>query len=164
MEFDSIGTIYENIPTDWLIIGVFAIFAAFDSLRSGARRACTVALAIPITTFLLTLLPQTIVLNTVLYQFANPFLEAIIFGALFVVLYILISRFDFAWGDDSGQTIQAALAGVAATVIVVTFWIATPALDTLWHFGPQIQAVFGEAYRFWWIIASFATLGFVRNS
>lgn len=164
MGLDSISSVYASIPTDWLLIGLFAIFAAFDCLHSGARRACTVAVAFPVTTFLVIILPQTIILNTLLAQFANPFLDIIIFGALFAALYILIARFDFAWGNDSGQAIQAALAGVAATIIVVTFWVATPALNDLWQFGVQVQTIFGEAYRFWWIIGSYAALGFVRSS
>ena len=164
MELDSISTIYSNIPTDWMIIGVFAIFAAFDCLRSGARRIATLAVALPVTTLFAGLLPQTVILGGFLTQFANPFLDSIIFGSLFVVLYMLIARLDFAWGSEEGQTIQAAIAGVAAAAIVTTFWVMVPALDSLWHFGPQVQSIFGEGYRFLWLIGSYAFLGFVRKS
>lgn len=162
--YTLVANFFSALPTDWIIIGAFAIFAAFDTLRSGARRACTVALAFPVTTFVITLIPQTIILGPVVADAASPYLGTIVFGVVFVVLYVLIGRFDFAWGDDAGMTIQAAIAGVATAAIVVTFWVATPALDALWHFGPQIQEIFAEGYRLWWIIGSYAALSFVRNS
>lgn len=31
------------------------------------------------------------------------------------------------------------------------------------RFGDQVQAVFGEAYRFWWLAASYITLAAVRS-
>ncbi len=163
MNLDSITAIYNSIPTDWMIIGALAIFAAFDCLRSGARRICTLVLALPPTVLLIESLPRTAILGSIVGQFATPLLGAVLFFIILVAVYILIHRIGLSWGSESGQTIQAALAGVAVMVIVVTFWIQIPALDSLWHFGAQVHAIFGEAYRFWWLIGSYAALAFVRS-
>lgn len=163
MSFDSITNLFAAVPTDWIIIGAFAIFAAFDALRSGARRICTLALALPPSALLFVVLPNTVVLGSVAAQFSTPLLEAVLFLIIFAIVYILIGRIGLSWGGEAGQTIQAALAGVAAATIVAVFWLQVPALDTLWHFGPQVQLIFGEAYRFWWLMASYAALAFVRS-
>ena len=60
MNLDSITTLFAGIPTDWLILGVFAILAAFDILRNGARRASTAALALPVALLLFVTTENTI--------------------------------------------------------------------------------------------------------
>ncbi|MBI4090795.1 MAG: hypothetical protein HY422_02120, partial [Candidatus Komeilibacteria bacterium] len=75
-----------------------------------------------------------------------------------------LGRIGLTWGGEEGLTIQAAIAGVAAAGVVVTMWVATPPLQSLWQFGPQVQEIFGETYRFFWLISAFAALAFVRSS
>lgn len=164
MDLDAITAFYASISVDWTIIGVFAILAAFDALRVGARRACTLALALPAAALFVESLTNAAFLGSVIEQFSTPVLGAILFFIIFAVVYILIGRMGFSWGGEAGKTLQSALAGVAATALLVTFWVNIPALDTLWHFGPQIQTIFGEGYRFWWLIGSYAALAFVRNT
>jgi len=164
MSFETITSYVASVPIDWIIIGAFTIFAAFDALRSGARRACTLALALPTTVLLSTSISKAAILGSVTEQFSNSVLGAILFGIVFVIVYILIARIGLAWGNEGRQPIQAALTGVAVTSIVVTIWVATPPLDALWHFGPQVQMVFGESYRFWWLFAGYAALAYVRGS
>ncbi|OGG79171.1 hypothetical protein A3A39_03575 [Candidatus Kaiserbacteria bacterium RIFCSPLOWO2_01_FULL_54_13] len=163
MNLDSLTSLFAAVPTDWMIIGSFAILAAFDCVRSGARRVCTLALALPPTVILAESLSKAEILGGITGQFSTPMLEAVLFGILLVGMYVLIARIGLSWGEEAGQTIQAALAGVALTAIVVTIWIATPALDQLWNFGPQVQQIFGESYRFFWLLGSFAALAFVRS-
>lgn len=164
MNLDFLANIYQNVPTDWLIIGAFAIFAAFDVLRAGAKRVTTLALAIPLGVFLYATTSDAILISPILGQFDTPLNNAILTGIFIVLAYILIARIGLSWGGEAGQALQAALAGVSLTAILVTFWIATPALQTFWTFGDQIQLIFGEVYRFWWLIGAYAVLGFVRNS
>ena len=147
---------------DWILIGSFALLAAFDCLRVGARRISQLVLALPATVILVNVLPQAAILGSLVGDPSNPIMNVALFGTMFVVLYILVARIGLEWGSEEGQPIQAAVAGVAAAGIVVTFWIATPALDELWHFGPQVREIFGEAYHFWWLIGSYAALSFVR--
>ena len=162
--FAPAANFFASIPTDWLLIGAFAVLVTFDTLKNGARRSCTVALALPIAAFLAGALPQSEIVGPLYVQSSTPIFTVGLFAALFIATYALISRFGLSWGDDAGQALHAALAGVAATAIVITMWIATPSLDGLWHFGSQVQNIFGEGYRFFWIFASYAVLAFVRNS
>lgn len=164
MNVDSITAIYASIPTDWMIIGVFAIFAAFDALRSGARRTVQLALALPLAAILVVSLSSATVLGSIVGQFSTPILQAILFFIILAIMYVVIGRIGLSWGEETGQTIQAALTGVAATAVVLVFWLQIPALGALWHFGPQVEVIFGEGYRFFWLIGSYAALAFVRAS
>lgn len=163
MNLDSLISLYNTVPTDWILIGVFAIFAAFDSLRAGARRISALALALPIATLLSKSVTDSSMLSTVVQQFSTPTLQALLFGLLLVAAYIIVQRIGLVWTEVSGQTIQAALGGVAITALVVTFWLEVPSLQTLWHFSPQVQEIFGESYRFWWLAGSFGVLAFIRS-
>lgn len=164
MSLDAIMSAFSGIPTDWLIIGSFALLLAFDAVRAGARRICLLALALPAAVLLVESLPDAALLGGIAVQFSTPVLEAVLFFIVLAVMYVIVGRIGLAWGGEAGQTLQAALAGVAATALVVTFWIQVPALDSIWHFGPQVQDIFGESYRFFWLLGSYAALAFVRNS
>lgn len=162
MEF--LGNLYANTPIDWLILTGIAVLAALDCLKNGAQRTCIVALAFPVSTFLASTILEAEILGGILSGIEGPYRDPILFAILFAIAYILIGRFDFAWGDDSRQVVQAALCGGVAAAIVATFWTAAPALHTLWSFGSHIEAIFGANYQFWWILASYGILSFVRNS
>src|SRR3989344_5128707 len=151
MNLDAITAFAASIPIDWFIIGGFTLLVAFDCVRSGARRISQLSLAFPLAALLMQSLPQDHILGDIASQFSTPLMQALLLGALFVALYIIIGRIGLSWGGEAGQTVQAALAGVAAAGIVVTMWIATPPLQSLWLFGPQVQEIFGESYRFWWL-------------
>ncbi len=146
-----------------MIIGGFTLLAALDCVRSGARRVSQLSLAFPLAALLMQSLPQAFILGDVADQFSTPLMQALLLGVVFVSLYILIGRIGLSWGGEEGLAIQAAIAGVAASGIVVTMWIATPPLQSLWHFGPQVQEIFGETYRFWWLLGSFAALAYLRS-
>ncbi len=163
MNLDSLTSLYNAVPTDWMIIAVLAIFAAFDALRSGARRIASLSLALPVAALLFGAISSAAFLGDAVAQFSSPVPQAALFFILLIGIYILINRIGLAWGSESGQTLQAALAGVAAVALAVVIWIQIPALDALWHFGPQMQLIFGETYRFWWLIGSYAALAFVRS-
>ncbi len=162
MGIDAISSTFSGIPIDWIILGVFAVLAAFISLRSGTGHACTLALSLPLAALFTKLLPSAAFVGGMIPS--DPTTEAFLFLGVLVVTCILVSRISASWDGGGGRPIQAALAGVAGTAILVTFWIMTPALDTLWHFGPQIQDLFGESYRFWWLIGSYSVLAFTRNT
>ncbi|MBI4079817.1 hypothetical protein HY414_01130 [Candidatus Kaiserbacteria bacterium] len=164
MNFDAVMSTVTSIPIDWFIIGGFALVAALDCVRSGAKRVTQLALAFPLAALLMQSLPNAYILGGIASQFSTPLMQALLLGVLFVALYLFIGRIGLSWGGGEGQTIQAAIAGVAAAGVVMTMWIATPALQSLWQFGPQIQEIFGETYRFFWLIGAFAALAYVRNS
>ena len=88
---------------------------------------------------------------------------ATLFGILFVAFFIITYRIIGSYGMTGAFPVQATLGGIAAAIIVLVFWLQIPALDTLWHFGPQVQAVFAEKYRLLWIIGAFLALAFARK-
>jgi hypothetical protein len=163
MNIEAITGIFSSIPTDWLILGIFALFASFDAVHSGARRICMLALSLPATVLLINSLPDSAVLGSIAGQFSTPVLGAVLFFIVLVIMYVIVGSIGIASGGEAGQTLQAALAGVALSALVVTFWIQIPALDSIWHFGTQVQDIFGESYRFFWLLGSYAAIAFIRN-
>lgn len=163
MNLDAISGFFSYIPIDWIIIAVFAIFVGFDTVRSGSGRAVALALSLPAALFLTDALPHASILSGLTEQFSSLVLKAVLFGVVFVSTYLLVRRMSASYRTGSGEVMQSLMAGAAAIAVVVVVWLQVPELQSVWLFGPQVQAVFGEAYRFWWIIASYAILGFTRG-
>lgn len=163
MNLDAITGFASHVPTDWIVIIAFAILVAFDAIRSGTGRACALVLSLPITLFLISELPHAKILSGIAEQFETPTLKAVLFGIIFVVAYILVRRISPPYRNNNGASIQAIIAGIATVAVVVVVWLQVPELQSIWHFGAQVQAVFGEAYRFWWVAGAFAALAFVES-
>lgn len=159
----SIEGLFNVWPVDWIIILAVVVFIAFDAFRSGGTRAASLALSLPVTVLTLNALSTAAFLNGLITQFSTPLLQALLFAVLFVPLYIFTYRIIGSWGVSGGAPIEALITGLAATVILLVVWLSIPALDGLWHFGPQIQYIFSESYRFWWLLASYAALAFARS-
>lgn len=162
MDWGAFSTISSHWPTDWITIGAFAAFVALDSLRNGPARAASVALALPATLLLVGALPQALFLASFSLQFETPVGQLIIFAIVFGLLFFAIHRVVFNFSESRGP-LQALMAGLAAAVILVVVWLQVPALQSVWDFGPQVEAVFGETYRFWWLVASYVALVFTRS-
>ena len=162
MDFHAWEAIIANWPNDWIIIGAFTVFIALDALRSGAARAASIALALPVTLLIVNTIPQAFFLGPFSAQYTAPLLHAGIFLGLFVLLYMTTHRTIYAFSTGGG-VVQALIAGVTTVIILVIVWLQVPALEAVWHFGPQVQAVFGPAYRFWLLLAAFIGLSFSRS-
>lgn len=163
MNLDAISGFFSHVPTDWIIIIVLAILLAFDALRSGFGRANALALCLPATLFLFGALPHAKILSRVVGLFGTPLLKAVLIGIVFAAAYLLVRRIAPSYSTGSTPVIQALLAGTASAIVLVVVWLSVPDLQSVWRFGPQVQAVFGEAYRFWWLAFSYTTLAFVRS-
>lgn len=167
MDFSSGYTLVSNAlthwPTDWIIIGAVAALVAFDTLRNGGTRASALALALPAALYVLAALPKALFIGDVSKQFSTPLLQTVLFGIVFVALYVLTYRIIGFYSTSTGAPIEALLTGLAATAILLIVWLQVPSFDSLWHFGPQVHAVFAESYRFWWLGASYLALAFARS-
>jgi len=162
MDLSSISSLFTHWPTDWILIGAFAVFAALDAMRTGPARAAALSLSLPVALLLLQELPKAFLVGSASTQLASSLAQVGVFVALAVVMYFVVYRIIFAFSNGLGP-IQALLAGLAAAIVLVVVWLQVPALDSVWHFGDQVQAVFGTAYRFWWLIGSYIALAAVRN-
>lgn len=163
MSFDSILAFAHGVPTGWLIIGGFALFAAFITVRSGSERVSTFVLALPAAALLYALVSEAAFLGSLVEGLEAPLAQALLFSALFAAMYVLISRIGLSYQGGAGQPLHAALSGVAAAAVLAVIWVQTPAFAAVWQFEPQISALFGGANSFWWLLGSYATLAFVRG-
>ena len=159
MDFASI---LAQWPIDWILIGAFAAFAALDGIRSGPTRAAALMLSLPAALLLVANLPDAIFLGPVAAQLTTPLAQAGLFAIVTAVLFFVIHRVIFTFSNGL-PPLQALIAGFAAVIVLVVIWLQVPGLEVVWNFGDQVQAVFGEAYRFWWLAASYIALAAVRN-
>src|SRR3989338_11595793 len=102
MNLDAAASIVSSVPIDWMIIGGFTLLAALDCVRSGARRVSQLTLAFPLAALLMQSLPQAYMLGDISSQFSTPFMQALILGLLFVVLYLFLGRIGLSWGGEEG--------------------------------------------------------------
>jgi hypothetical protein len=150
-------------PIDWPILGLIAALLALECFSSGSTRTSTIALAFPLTSIIFAWLPNTFLINALMHQLTTPEALSAFFGLIFIGFYFLIHRMLFAFGSGGGDVPQALISGVATTAIVIVFWIQTPGLKDLWQLGPQVQLVFNEFVRAWWLLGAFAVLAYTRG-
>lgn len=162
MDLAVIKDIFMNLPGDWLVIVMFASLITFDSLWHGSGRATAIAISFPISYLLITFLPVAYFIGRV-WQQLPPIFFALFNAAIFAVSYALIRRISPQYGSRAGAIIQAVISGFATAIVVVIVWLQIPQLQLLWNFGSQVQAVFGDAYQFWWLITGLLALLFVRK-
>lgn len=163
MNVNAYSAFFSHIPIDWIIIFAFAVLVAFDAMRAGTGRACALSLSLPVTLLLISELSHAVGISSISAQFETSISKALIFGIIFVIAYFLVRRINKSYRDGGGAIIQAILTGISTASILVVIWLQVPELQSVWHFGTQVQSIFGEAYRFWWIAGSYAALAFVRS-
>lgn len=152
----------SSIQTDWIIIAAVLILVAAYTLRFGTDIPAALALALPSANVLDSLLPHAAFLGSLSGSLSSSAAQAGIFLAFAAALTFLFSRVISTFGAGSGSFFAAIFASAAMTIMLLTFWVQLPALETLWHFGPSIQAAFAEQYRFWWMVGSFVALAVAR--
>ena len=163
MNVDVVIGFMESIPVDWMLIGAFMVFSAFDVLRNGVGRLSALSLAVPASLLVVSFFPQAVFLGSFAEQLATPLLQAMVFLIFSAALYLLVRRMDSPYRGEYGQPLQALLAGCAGAAILLVVWFHVPALASLWQFGGDVTAVFSGPYAFWWLLGSYATLAFIRS-
>lgn len=161
---DAATSIFTSVPIDWFIVGgVVAIFA-IDSLRSGIGRAVALALAAPLGLLLFSLVDSTLVLKDVEALQDSSMAQAVLILVLIALCFVMLRRMGIEYFDSGVRApLQSILAAASTTAILLVVWMHAPAFSDWYTFGDQMQAVFSESYRLWWILGSFATLTFVRG-
>ncbi len=163
MDAGSVSSFLAHWPTDWIIIGALAVFIALDTIRSGSNRALSFALALPLTVFIRELMSNAFVLGNLLQQLTAPYAQTILFIVAFIIVYLLIHRMIGFYGSSSNGPFSALIVGIACAVLATIVWIQTPSLFSLLQPGSQVQGVFAEGYRFWWMAAAYLALAFARS-
>lgn len=162
MNVGALSGVLANWSIDWVIILVFAVLVALDTLRSGSSRAAALILAAPLTLTFVASLPQAFIAGPALQQLTSPAAQILLFAVMFAVLFLIVHRIVFSYSENGGA-LQAVLSGAAAAAVFTSVWLQIPALQSVWHFGPQVQIIFGDMYRLWWLVAAYLTLAVVRG-
>lgn len=158
---ETISSVFENVPLDYLVVGGIALVIALDALRGGIGRAVAIAIALPLALLLSALAKEAAFLGDVV---ATPLTSALTLGVFAALLYILVRRagFDFLDGG-SGHPLQAAITGVSVAIIATVVWLEADSVQFLWSVGPHLETVFAEQFRLFWLVGSFVALAFVRG-
>ncbi|HWO07221.1 MAG TPA: hypothetical protein VNM40_01400 [Candidatus Paceibacterota bacterium] len=160
---EALSGVFDAVPIDWLVLGGITVVVALDVLRAGLGRAIAISIALPLAAFLFTLVDETVVLGS-LDALSGATAQAGLFAVLAVALFFLVSRMGLDYVDGGmGEPVQALLAGGATAAIFASIWLQMPILSEWWSLSDQVQAIFAPAFRFWWIVGSYAALAFARG-
>jgi hypothetical protein len=159
----NLTSFLTGISTDWILVFALFAFIAFDVLRSGSSRAIALSIAIPLSGLLAQSIAGAAVAGGLASQFTTPLLKTSLLVALTFASFLLVLRMMDRYNDDDGRPVQSLAAGIAVTAIIVSVWTQNPQWGTIWQFGDAVQHLFGEAYRFWWLIGGYAVLALVRR-
>lgn len=169
MRMDAAIAIIDQISAvvsiDWIIITTVWVVILIDALRSGTTRAATLVVTLPISLYVADMLDKTFFVGPFVFEFMRfspTFMQAGLFGVIVIVLALLMFRI-VSLSPRTNTTTTALIASLIAAVVLVVVWIQVPALQVLWHFGPQVESIFGIAYALYWILAGYVLMAFVRS-
>lgn len=146
---DAISAWFASVPLDWFILAIFGTILTIDALRGSTARAAALGVAIPAAGFLFSFAADTAFIGS--FVSGTEMVQSGIFFGLVIALFVMIYRM-MGYADNT-TPLQALLAGVGATLIAVSVWMAITPLQSLWQFSPSIGLVFSESYRLLWILA-----------
>ena len=112
-------------------------------------------------TYVLDTLPNTFFVSKITHQLSGSLVQLVLALATFLVLFILVYRTLSGGFLRSALPVTALVASFAATVIVVVFLNSILGQNSIWHFGPQVQAIFGATYGLYWILVSYLALALI---
>ena len=161
MNLTAVTGAFAHVPTDWIILFVVALLITLDAMRGGASRAIALSLALPVAYVSSLLLPKTVFLDSILKPFSTGTAGGFVMLGVIAILAFFMYRISRDYNSATG--VQATMAGLATTVILVVFWMQIPALSALWHFSAQASQIFGSAHAFFWLIGGYAVLSAVRS-
>lgn len=146
---DAISAWFTSVPLDWFILAIFATILTVDALRGSTARAAALTVALVGAGFLFDFSADTAFIGS--FVSGTEIVQSGVFFALMVTLFVMIYRM-MGYADNT-TPLQALLAGVGATLVAVSVWMAIAPLQSIWQFSPSIELVFSESYRLLWIIA-----------
>jgi hypothetical protein len=146
-----------HIQPDSIIIAALIIGISAIAVKWGTARACVIAITLPVSAFIYTLVHDGFLASTVDTKLTSPLMQSALFGIIVVFVYITTHRMYSSFINEG------ILAGIAATCVVLVAWIHTPALGSIWTFSSSISMVFGAAYALWWMLGALIVLAYVRS-
>lgn len=163
MDLSAAQSIFNSFPIHWFFLGGFFIIVVLDSLRNGTARATALAVALPFASFLTDLIAVTAFIKDQAFV-TQGYGPLIVFGALFIVMYMLMRRMGLEHFESGrGEPIQSLLAATAVSAVLIFTWVHTPAPAALWALGEPFTSLFAEPYRLLWLLGAFLGLAFARG-
>lgn len=163
MDFQGVIATLASWPADFFLLGILFLIATVDTVRSGSARATTLALSFPVAIVIYSALSSAFLVSSLLQQASSELAQAIIFLLILAITLVLMYRIVSPFSSLSVPIMYALLTAAATIAVAIVCWLSVPALGALWNFSPSLQVLFGEAYRFWWLLISMVALAFVRS-
>ena len=162
MDFSPVSAFVTAVPFDWLIIGLTFFLITVATMILGPHYGTALSLSLPISAFLFSLMGHTTPLSEIAAQFASPVARIVMFAIILVIVCVCIYRIVSSLFSPSAYPLQALVIGFETTVSLTVFFVQQPLADLpWWHFGPQVQAIFGNAFALWWLLAAYVGFDFV---
>lgn len=162
MGFDAVISFFTNISIDWVVIGGCAVFFSFDALRSGTARVSALSIGLLLAISVTPFVAQTALLGKIVPASSDALFVAVFIGLAITFFTALYRMIDTGY-DTSYGFVQAPIAGVATTGILMLVLLQLPASTWPWAISDQVQLIFGESYRLFWIVGGIISLAIVRK-
>lgn len=154
----DVSLLAGSLSTDMMAAGGAFIVITLLALYAGSAQAVAIGLAAVLAPSVLALAQDAAFVSGLA---SGATAERMFLIAVFAVLVVLVNMMS---RDILHMTspLQAIMAGVGATCLVIMMWVSTPALAEWFVFGSTVTAVFAESFRFWWLMAVFGLFAFSR--
>jgi len=162
MNIQALTHSFAGIPGDWIVIGFALIIVIGFTMLQGSSYATALSLSLPISFVLFQSIDRATFIGGVVGQFSSPGAQAVLFAIITAIMLVLANQ-AIASFESSAPPVSSIICGVATIIILIVFWIQLPALESIWHFGLQVQSMFGEMARFWWLLGAYVALAFSRR-
>jgi hypothetical protein len=162
MDLTSVTGLFLHMSFDWLLLIGAGLLAFLDSMRGGSARAVALSLSLPLTYLLMALAPKAQLVAGMQGQLSSSLAQALFAAAVLFVCFLLLYRMTDTFVSEGGflQSLAGAL-GLAA--LLGLFWALIPGFAAVYEPSAQMQGIFAEPYRFWWLLAALAALAFSRS-
>ena len=162
MDLSSVTSFFTNISIDWIFLVSVALLAFLDAMRSSTARAAALGLSFPLTYIIAQAAPAAQLIGDVQKQFSSSLAHGLFAAIILIVFFLLLYRITDSFAADGGF-LQSLAGAIGLAIMIGVFWPLIPAFTALHEPSVQILQVFGEAYRFWWILVGLAALSFSRG-
>ena len=166
---DALQEITQSVlsaSSDAVVIGgMFAVATAYG-LFFGKGRIVSLILALYPTALIFELIPYfKDILGTVSGTSSDVLVKAVIFVIILLPLHFVISHFiftDFSFSRIR-KTFEAGILGLSALVLLIAFSYRVIDISELYNFSSGVDTLFASANFFWWLLAPFVALTFLRK-
>lgn len=155
-----------SASSDAVVIAILVSGFTAYGLFFGKRRLVSAILSLYPTAFIYKLIPffQEILKQTSAIP-QDVLVKLVIFVLIFIPINFVMNHFvssEFSFSKIR-KFVEAGLLGVVATAIAIAFSYQVINISKLYNFSSGIDSLFISGNFFWWLVASFIALFFLRK-